>query len=58
MYKILEVIRTIGILLILWLVYNREPVVRYTTEYVLLNNLNEIPSGKLVRMGFTITDND
>jgi len=54
--KILALIRTLGILIILWVVYSREPVTRHTTEYVLLNNMNEIPAGKLVRVGFTIQE--
>jgi hypothetical protein len=52
--KVLAVIRTIGILLILWIVYTREPVVRYSKEYVLINSVDEIPNGKLVRIGLTI----
>ena len=52
--KILALIRTIGVLIILWVVYSREPITRHTTEYVILNNIDEIPAGKLVRVGFTI----
>ena len=52
--KVLSVVRTIGILLLLWLVYDREPIVRHTTEYVIINSVDEIPSGKVVRIGLTI----
>ena len=52
--KILALIRTISILMLLWLVYNREPVSVTNTEYVLINSVDEIPSGKLVRIGLTI----
>ena len=52
--KILELIRTIAILSLLWLIYNREPVAITNTEYVLINSVDEIPSGKLVRIGLTV----
>jgi hypothetical protein len=52
--KILALIRTIAILSLLWLIYNREPVAITNTEYVLINSVDEIPSGKLVRIGLTV----
>ena len=52
--KLLALIRTIAILFILWFVYNREPVAIQNTEYVLINSVDEIPSGKLVRIGLTV----
>ena len=52
--KLLALIRTIAILFLLWLVYNREPVAITNTEYVLINSVDEIPSGKLVRIGLTV----
>ena len=52
--KILALIRTIAILSLLWLIYNREPVAITNTEYVLINSVDVIPSGKLVRIGLTV----
>jgi len=52
--KILALFRTIAILLLLWLVYNRKPVAITNTEYVIINSVDEIPSGKLVRIGLTV----
>jgi hypothetical protein len=55
--KVLSVVRTIAMLFLLWIVYNREPVAVSNTEYVLINSVDEIPSGKLVRIGLTV-END
>ena len=58
MTKVLALIRTITVLVLLYLVYDREPVVRHTVEYVLINSADEIPDGRLVRMGLTFVSDE